>query len=89
MMGTSLSPGKAPGIRPKVDQLEADLKERPFAKFRQRCEYLEAPAGLKVSKSTICRAIKHLGLETLKLGIVCTSRFDGISFSKNVIVAFL
>jgi len=49
--GRSLSPGKAPSKRPKVDQrarrlLEADLKERPFAKLHQRCEYLEALAEL-------------------------------------------
>src|SRR5215217_8617772 len=45
--GSSLSPGKAPGQSPKIDEcasrlLEADLKERPFAKLRQRCEYLIA-----------------------------------------------
>jgi transposase len=47
--GRSLSPGKAPGKRPKVAQcarrlLEAYLKARPFAKFHQRCEYLEVLA---------------------------------------------
>lgn len=35
------------------------------------------------------RANDRDSLETLKLGGVCTSRFDGISFSKNVIVAAL
>ena len=64
--GRSLSPGKAPGKRPKVDQrakrlLKADLKERPFAKLHHRCEYLEAVAGLNVSRSTVCRALKRMG----------------------------
>src|SRR5215210_8113818 len=68
---SSLSPGKAPGKRPKVDErvrrlLEADLKERPFAKLHQRCEYLEALAGLRVSKSTLCRALKRLGFTRKK-----------------------
>jgi len=63
--GSSLSPGKAPDKRPKVDErarrlLEADLKERPFAKLLQRCEYLEALAGLRVSRSTLCRALKRM-----------------------------
>jgi transposase len=71
--GRSLSPGKAPGKRPKVDErarrlLEADLKERPFAKLRQRCEYLEALAGLRVSRSTLCRALKRMGF-TRKKGL--------------------
>jgi transposase len=69
--GSSLSPGKAPGKRPKVDEcarrlLEADLKERPFAKLRQRCEYLEALAGLMVSRSTLCRALKRMGFTRKK-----------------------
>ena len=39
--GRSLSPGKAPGNRPLLDEkarrlLEADLKERPFAKLSDR-----------------------------------------------------
>jgi transposase len=69
--GSSLSPGIAPGKRPKVDEcgkrlLEADLKERPFAKLRQRCEYLEALAGLRVSRSTLCRALKRMGFTRKK-----------------------
>jgi transposase len=64
--GSSLLPGKALGKRPKVDQharrlLEADLKERPFAKLNQRCEYLEAPAGLRVGLLTLCRALRRIG----------------------------
>jgi len=71
--GSSLSPGKAPGKRPKVDEcarrlLEADLKERPFAKLHQRCEYLRALVGLRVSRSTLCRALKRMGF-TRKKGL--------------------
>jgi transposase len=41
--GEPLEPGKAPGKRPKMDAqvrqlLEEDLKERPFATLRERCE---------------------------------------------------
>ena len=64
--GRSLSPGKAPGKRPKIDErarklLEEDLGERPFATLRERCEYLRAVAGLEVSRSVVCRAIKRAG----------------------------
>ncbi len=65
--GRSLSPGKAPGGRPKIDErarrklLEEDLKERPFATLRERCEYLRTVAGLEVSRSVVCRAIKRMG----------------------------
>ena len=60
--GRTLSPGKALGKRPKIDErarrlLEANLKERPFAKLHQRCEYLEALAGLRVSRSTPSAAL--------------------------------
>ena len=73
--GRSLLPGKAPGKHPKVDErarrlLEADLKERPFVKLHQRCEYLEAIAGLRVSRSTLCRTLKHMGF-TRKKGSGC------------------
>src|SRR5919202_4687441 len=69
--GRPLSPGKAPGKRPKVDKrakrlLEADLKEWPFAKLYQRCEYLQAEARLRVSRSTLCRALKQMGFTRKK-----------------------
>jgi transposase len=56
--GRSLSPGKAPGKRPIIDEsgrrlLELDLKERPFVTPRERCEYLRAVAGLQVSRSVV------------------------------------
>jgi transposase len=64
--GSSLSPGKAPGKRPIIDEpaqslLEEDLKVRPFVTLRERCEYLRAMAGLQVSRSVVCRTIKRMG----------------------------
>jgi transposase len=64
--GRSLSPGKAPGKRPSLDEkarrlLEADVEERPFAKLADRREYLEKVAGLSVSESTISRALRQMG----------------------------
>jgi transposase len=64
--GRSLSPGKAPGKRPSLDEkasrlLEADVQERPFAKLADRREYLEKVAGLSVSESTISRALRQMG----------------------------
>ena len=61
----SLSPGKAPGRRPKIYEqarklLEEDLKERPFVILQQRCDYLRAVAGLEVSRSVVCRTIKRV-----------------------------
>jgi transposase len=63
--GRSLSPGKAPGRGPKLDErarkpLEEDLKERPFATLQERCDYLRAVAGSEVSRSVACRAIKRV-----------------------------
>jgi transposase len=63
--GRSLSPGKAPGRRPKIDErarklLEEDLKERPFVTLQERCDYLRTVAGLEVSRSVVCRTIKRM-----------------------------
>jgi transposase len=63
--GRSLSPAKPPGRRPKIDEqarklLDEDLKERPFATLQERCDYLRAVAGLEVSRSVVCRAIKRI-----------------------------
>ena len=63
--GRSLSPGKAPGRRPKIDErarklLEEDLKEHPFVTLQERCDYLRAVAGLEVSRSVVCRTIKRM-----------------------------
>ena len=64
--GRSLSPGKAPGKRPKLDEkarrlLEANVEERPFAKLSDRQEYLERVAGVRVSESTLSRALSKMG----------------------------
>jgi transposase len=61
--GRSLSPGKALGKRPIIDEparrlLEEDLKERPFVTLRVRCEYVLVVAGLEVSRSVVCRTIR-------------------------------
>jgi len=64
--GQSLAPKKRPGAAPKLDRkgmrlLEEDLRERPFATLRERCEYVEVMTGLSVSRSTLCRAIARVG----------------------------
>jgi transposase len=64
--GRSLSPGKAAGKKPLLDEktrrlLEADVQERPFAKLADRREYLRKVAGLSVSESTISRALRLMG----------------------------
>jgi putative transposase len=64
--GRSLSPGKAPGKRPKLDEkarrlLEAHVEERPFAKLSDRQEYLRRVTGVSVSESTLSRAIRRMG----------------------------
>jgi transposase len=63
--GESLEPGKAPGRAPKIGErerklLEEDLKERPFARLSERCDYLQALSGIRVSRSTVCRAIERM-----------------------------
>jgi transposase len=67
--GRSLSPGKAPGRKPKLDEkawrlLEADVEERPFAKLPDRQEYLEKVAGISVSESTLSRALTAAFIST-------------------------
>jgi transposase len=64
--GRSLSPGKAPGKRPSLDEkarrlLEADAEERPFAKLSDRREYLQKVAGVSVSESTLSRVLRKMG----------------------------
>ena len=64
--GRSLTPGKAPGKRPLLDEkarrlLEADVEERPFAKLPDRREYLKKLAGVTVSQSTLSRALSKMG----------------------------
>jgi transposase len=62
----SLDPKKAPGKKRKLDEtgmmlLEEDLRARPTATYEQRANFLDALLGMRVSKSTICRAVKRLG----------------------------
>jgi transposase len=64
--GRSLSPGKAPGKRPTLDEkarrlLEAHMEERPFAKLSERREYLKKVAGISVSESTLSRTVRSMG----------------------------
>jgi transposase len=64
--GESLAPKKPPGPAPMLDDksmklLEEDLKERPFATFQDRCDYMEVMTGFSVSRSTMCRAIARIG----------------------------
>ena len=64
--GRSLSPGKAPGKKPLLDEkarrlLEADVEARPFAKLKDRREYLLKAAGVSVSESTLSRALRKMG----------------------------
>ena len=71
--GEPLEPGKAPGKRPKMDErvgklLEEDLRERPFATLRERCEYVDAISGVSLSRSTMCRAIARIGSTRKKGG---------------------
>ena len=77
--GESLAPPKkSPGSAPRLDTtepsdraiklLEEDLKERPFATLRDRCDYVEVMSGLSVSRSTMCRAIARIGTTRKKGG---------------------
>src|ERR687889_1975728 len=70
--GESLAPKKGPGSAPRLDdraiKLLEDLKERPFATLRDRCEYVELITGLSVSRSTMCRAIARIGTTRKKGG---------------------
>ena len=64
--GEPLEPCPAPGKPPKINErvgklLEEDLKERPFATLRERCEYVRAVSGISVRRSTMCRAIASIG----------------------------
>ncbi|HEY0127945.1 MAG TPA: IS630 transposase-related protein, partial [Rubrobacteraceae bacterium] len=49
--GESLAPKKSPGSSPKLDEkarklLEDDLRERPFATLRERCDYVALLGGI-------------------------------------------
>jgi transposase len=62
----SVDPKKAPGKKRKLDEgamklLQEDLRARPTATYEQRATFLDALLSVRVSKSTICQAIKRLG----------------------------
>ena len=62
----ALSPKKAPGASPKLDEgalrlLEEDVKARPWVTHGQRRMFLYVACGVKVSEATVCRATKRLG----------------------------
>jgi transposase len=64
--GRSLSPGKAPGKRPKLNEkarrlLEANVEEHTFAKLSDRREHLRKVAGVTVSESPLSRALRQMG----------------------------
>jgi len=74
-VGGSLAPKEKPGAAPKLDAkafklLEEDLKERPFATLRERCEYVGVLTGIWVSRSTMCRAIARIGPTRKKGGVL-------------------
>ena len=64
--GRPLAPKKGPGLKPKMDEaarrlLEEDLEERPAATLSERREYLGRVVGVRVSESTVSRALRRLG----------------------------
>jgi transposase len=64
--GSSLSPRKHPGPRPKIDErarrlLEADVEERPEVSLRERGRFLERVADIRVSESTLSRLLRRMG----------------------------
>src|ERR687894_1187507 len=72
--GSSLSPRKHPGPRPKIDErarrlLEADVEERPAVSLRERGRFLERVAGVRVSESTLSRLLRRMGFSP-KDGVV-------------------
>jgi transposase len=64
--GSSLSPKKHPGPRPKIDEkagrlLVADVEKRPAVSLRERGRFLERVAGVRVSESTLSRLLRRMG----------------------------
>jgi transposase len=63
--GEPLEPAMAPGKRPIIDErtrklLQKDLREHPFARLSDRCDFLQAVAGVRVSCSTACRGLRRM-----------------------------
>jgi transposase len=74
--GSSLSPRKHPGPRPKTDEqtrklLEADVEERPECSLRERGRFLERVAGVRVSESTLSRLLRRMGFSPKKTECGC------------------
>jgi transposase len=64
--GSSLTPNKHPGSKPKLDErarkiLEADVEERPATTLKDRCRFLEEMVGVSVSESTLSRLLRKMG----------------------------
>jgi transposase len=64
--GRSLRPGRPRARNPSSTRrpdrlLQADIEERPFAKLTNRRDYLQRVAGVKVSESTLSRALRQMG----------------------------
>src|SRR5215204_835572 len=64
--GKSLTPGKAPGKKGKLDRsamklLEEDLHLRLAVTYEQRADLLCELLGVRASKSTIWRMVRRLG----------------------------
>ena len=64
--GKSLSPGKAPGKKSKLDEsamklLEEDLRSRPAVTYKKGANLLYELLGVRVSEATICRMVGRLG----------------------------
>ena len=64
--GKSLSPGKAPGKKSKLDEsamklLEEDLRSRPAVTYKKGADLLYELLGVRVSEATICRMVGRLG----------------------------
>jgi transposase len=54
-------PGRPPSKRAPLEaQLQPQLERRPDATLQEHCEAWEAEAGIKVSISTMSRAMQHL-----------------------------
>ena len=65
--GSSLSPKKHPGPRPKIGErvgrlLEADVEKRPAVSLKEWGRFLERVAGIRVSESTLSRLLRQMGI---------------------------
>jgi transposase len=80
--GKPLTPGKAPGKKANLDQsamklLEEDLHSRPTVTYEKRADLLCELLGVRVSKSTICRMVGHLGYTRKKDRWVLQKEMNG------------